>query len=103
MSDTHDKIPSHMSQNHNIPKWHDYFLQMVDVVKIRSPDLNTKVGCVIVGDKNQVLSTGYNGMPFGVEATPERLERPAKYIWTEHGDRNAIYLAARSGVALEGA
>ncbi len=87
----------------NLPGWHDYYLNMTDIIKQRSPDLNTQVGCVLVGTSNQVISTGYNGMPFGVAATPERLQRPAKYIWTEHGDRNCLYLAARSGVSTLGA
>jgi dCMP deaminase len=33
---------------------------------------------------------------------PERYERPEKYMWIEHGDRNAIYAAARVGTPLEG-
>ena len=33
---------------------------------------------------------------------PERLERPAKYLWIEHAERNAICNAARAGTATEG-
>jgi dCMP deaminase len=33
---------------------------------------------------------------------PERLERPAKYLWMEHAERNAICNAARTGTATEG-
>jgi dCMP deaminase len=33
----------------------------------------------------------------------DRHQRPAKYDWTEHAERNAIYNAARTGIALEGA
>jgi dCMP deaminase len=31
-----------------------------------------------------------------------RHERPAKYKWTEHAERNAIYNAARVGIPLDG-
>lgn len=31
-----------------------------------------------------------------------RHERPAKYKWTEHAERNAIYNAARIGISLNG-
>lgn len=31
-----------------------------------------------------------------------RHERPIKYKWTEHAERNAIYNAARHGIALNG-
>ena len=34
---------------------------------------------------------------------PMRWKSPEKYQWTEHAERNAIYNAARNGVALEGA
>jgi len=60
------------------------------------------VGCVIVGPNHEIRSTGYNGLPRGVEYTPSRRERPAKYAWTEHAERNAIYNAARVGTPLEG-
>lgn len=33
---------------------------------------------------------------------PERWERPAKYEWVEHAERNAVYNAARIGVSLLG-
>ncbi len=37
---------------------------------------------------------------FGLIA--ERWERPAKYAWIEHAERNAVYNAARTGVPLKG-
>jgi dCMP deaminase len=33
---------------------------------------------------------------------PERFERPTKYHWMEHAERNAICNAARCGTPLEG-
>lgn len=33
---------------------------------------------------------------------PERWERPAKYEWVEHAERNAVYNAARTGISLKG-
>lgn len=67
-----------------------------------SPDSHQKVGCVIAKD-NQVLAMGHNDTPYGVEHTPERLSRPAKYSWVEHAERKAIYQAARRGISLRGA
>jgi dCMP deaminase len=61
------------------------------------------MGCVIVGPDNNVRSTGYNSFPRGViDDIPARLERPEKYMWIEHADRNAIYAAARVGTPLQG-
>ena len=82
-------------------QWNDYFFDMANFVSQKSKDIHTKVGCVIVGENNEVRSTGYNGFPIGVDDSvdhfPERFERPEKYTWTEHAERNAIYLAARNG------
>ena len=82
--------------------WHKYFMDMAMLAANKSGDDSLGVGCVIVGPNNEVRSTGYNGLPRGLEYTPERRERPAKYAWTEHAERNAIYNAARVGVPLEG-
>lgn len=82
----------------------EYFIKIARLVAEKSKDRSTKVGAVIVGPNNNIISTGYNGFPRGVddlEAT--RHERPAKYRWTEHAERNAVYNAARHGIALEGA
>lgn len=79
-----------------------YFLKMADHVATRSKDPNTQVGCVIVGRGNQVLSTGYNGMPPGVDETPELWSRPAKYDFVIHAEQNAVARAARLGIALDG-
>ena len=82
--------------------WHDYFMEMADVVASRSKDPTTKVGCVIVSDDKVVVSTGYNGIPAGVDDKPERMERPAKYLWTSHAEENAVAQAARVGSRLRG-
>lgn len=83
--------------------WPTYFLNIADTVRQKSKDPSTQIGVVIVGSDNQILSTGFNGSPRGVEESdPTRWERPAKYDYVEHAERNAIYNAARHGVALRG-
>ena len=83
--------------------WIERWFIICDQLATWSKDRSTQVGCVIVGQHNQILSSGYNGFPRGVDDNrDERHERPAKYDWTEHAERNAIYNAARHGVALEG-
>lgn len=83
--------------------WNSYFINMIDFIKTKSKDTSTKVGCVIVGPGNEIRTTGFNGFPRGVDETKaNRFERPAKYMWTEHSERNAIYNAARMGVSLDG-
>ena len=76
-------------------------------VREKSKDQSTKVGCIIVGPDHEVRSTGYNGLPRGVndsvEKHPERHDRVKdKYSWYAHAEENAIANAARMGTPLKG-
>jgi len=83
--------------------WNARFMAMAELVSTWSKDPSTQVGCVIVTKDRRILSTGYNGMPRGCDdGVVERLERPLKYMWFEHAERNAIYNAARHGVSVAG-
>lgn len=82
--------------------WTDYFLNIAEAIKLKSKDKSTKIGAVIVGKDNEILSTGYNSFPRGLDdSIEERQERPEKYFWFEHAERNAIFNAARIGVSLK--
>ena len=83
-------------------EWTEYFLNIAEQVKQKSKDQSTQIGAVIVGEDKEVLSTGYNSFPRGLDdSLQERQERPEKYFWMEHAERNAIYNAARIGVSLK--
>jgi dCMP deaminase len=85
-----------------IMNWTEYFLGIAEQVKLKSKDESTQIGAVIVGCDNEVLSTGYNSFPRGMDdSKKERQERPEKYFWFEHAERNAIFNAARVGTALK--
>ncbi len=82
--------------------WDARWLELARQIGSWSKDPSTKVGCVIIGSARQILSAGYNGLPREVsDSVAARSERPEKYLWTEHAERNAIYNAARHGVALD--
>ena len=88
---------------HQVPHWNEYYLAICRAVAARSKDPHTQLGCVIAGPAHEIRSTGYNSLPRGIrDDVPERLERPTKYLWMEHAERNAIYNAARCGTPLEG-
>lgn len=80
--------------------WQRYFMDMAEMAASRSKDPNTKVGCIIASKDKVVVATGYNGIPAGVHDLPERMERPAKYLWTAHAEENAVAQAARVGASL---
>jgi len=83
--------------------WIEYYRQLTHVIKLKSKDEKTKIGVLIVGTDNEIISTGYNSFPRGLnDNVPERQERPEKYFWFEHAERNAIYNAARIGVSTKG-
>src|SRR4051812_44655189 len=61
-----------------------------------STDPSTQNGAVLVhnmgkGRERVVVANGANHFPAGVKESPERWERPAKYAWVEHAERNAIF------------
>lgn len=83
--------------------WDEYFINIAEQVKLKSKDIKTQIGVVIVGKNNEIVSTGYNSFPRGInDNIEERQERPEKYYWFEHAERNAIYNAARIGVSTLG-
>ena len=84
-------------------KWHNRFMEVAELVASWSKDTSTKVGAVVVGPDREIRSTGYNGVVRGVDDDiPERLERPTKYDFFEHAERNAVYNACLIGASLKG-
>ena len=86
-----------------INDWDMYFLNLCEAVALKSKDPSTQLGAVIVGKHHEILSTGFNGFPRGVMDLDDRYQtRSIKYKYVEHAERNAIYNAARHGIALDG-
>ena len=84
--------------------WDQYFMGVSLLAGMRSKDPNTQVGACIVKDK-KIISTGYNGFPFGCSDDEypwgrEGSEYETKYPYVVHAELNAI-LNAR-GVNLTG-
>ena len=71
------------------PTWDNYFMGLSYHASTRSHDTQTKVGCVIVGDK-RVISMGYNGFCAGVNDDNLPTTRPNKYPFMVHAEENAI-------------
>jgi len=86
-----------------VPDWDQLFMTMAYLVATKSKDRSTHIGAVVIGPAKEVRSTGYNSFPRGInDNVPERQERPEKYFWFEHAERNSIYNATLSGVSLNG-
>ena len=90
-----------MSNTH----WDSRWMALAQLVATWSKDRGRKVGAVIVGPDNEVRSTGFNGIPRGVDDDVEERHDAAsgeKYLWVSHAERNAIYNAALLGVSTKG-
>ena len=87
-----------------ITKWDKNFIELAKTIGAWSKDPSTKIGAVAVGDKHQILATGYNGFPRGIKDYSDRLEvKETKYKYTIHGEMNCIYNATLTGVSLDNA
>lgn len=75
--------------------WDEYFMGVAMLAAKRSKDPNTQVGACIVKD-NVILSTGYNGFPYGCSDDEYPWERVSedpndtKYPYVVHAELNAI-------------
>jgi dCMP deaminase len=88
--------------------WNAYFLGLAALASFRSKDPSTQNGACIVQEDSPV-ALGYNGFPracsddFFPWSREGENSYDTKYPYSEHSERNAIYNAARRGIALEGA
>jgi dCMP deaminase len=83
--------------------WKEYFRNIAHQVKLKSKDKYTQIGAVIVGKDNEIVSTGYNSFPRGINDNLScRQDRPEKYYWFSHAETNAIVNCARIGVSTNG-
>ena len=82
-------------------KWHNRFMNLAKEVSTWSKDHSTQVGAIYIGDKKQILSTGFNGFPKKIIDSEERLNnRELKYKYTIHAELNGIYNAVYNGINL---
>ena len=79
-------------------KLNNYFKQAA-VVAENSPDLQTKVGCLLINKRTgAVLAASYNGFIRGGPDDKLPKTRPDKYDYIIHAEQNAIYNCARHGI-----
>lgn len=94
------------------PTWDEYFMMLAKLTASRSTCLSRPTGAVVVKDR-QVLTSGYNGsLPGEAHCMDEEACFRRSMSWSEemkydmcrsaHAEANAIALAAKKGVSLEG-
>lgn len=78
------------------PSFENYFLGIAKVVSLRSADIHTQHGCVIVSSERNIVATGYNSFPRGMNDATLPTSRPEKYDWMIHSEVNALANAVTS-------
>jgi len=82
-------------------KWADRYLRIAKEVSTWSKDDSTKVGAVIIGNKGQIVSQGYNGFPRGVDDDVKSYaDREFKYNHVVHAEANCIYNAIHNNTTV---
>lgn len=78
--------------------WNEYFMNIALIVAKRSKDPNYKTGCVLVDEENQIISTGYNGMPNHPKADNDKLIDWSKSPKSKiiHAEMNALLKRTRN-------
>ena len=87
-------------KDYSPPSWDELFMGKVYEIARKSKDPRTKIGAVLVKHGHSPLE-GFNGICKGVYDTNDRLQRPEKYHWIEHAERNIINMAARFGISTD--
>jgi dCMP deaminase len=76
--------------------WDKRFLHLAREISSYSKDPSTRVGAVIVNNRQQVVGSGYNGFARGVSDDPERyLDRELKLRLIIHAEVNACIQAGK--------
>lgn len=78
-------------------KWDRRFMEVAEMVASWSKDPSTKVGCIIVNERRQIVAQGFNGFPRGVGDYDKRYsDRALKYLMVQHAEANALHNAVQS-------
>lgn len=81
-------------QVQNQEKWDRRYLDVCRTISEWSKDPSSKLGALVVSDRNRIVGTGYNGFPEGVSDSEDRYNnRELKYELVVHAEVNAILSA----------
>jgi dCMP deaminase len=73
-----------------IPSWEEYFMQMCNIVKLRSRDPKKQVGSILVSSDNRIISTGYNGLKKGSNDNIDWNNREIVHLLVLHAEVNCL-------------
>ena len=77
----------------NIPSWDEYFINLCEVIKLRSKDIKKQVGACLVSEDNKIISTGYNGLKAGCSDNIDWNNRELVHSLVLHSEMNCLLYA----------
>ncbi len=87
-------------EDYKPPSFDVWCMKQVYLTAERSKDPSTKIGAVLVREKN-IIGSGYNGFARKVFDLPERYkDRNIKYKFVVHAESNAVLTCARLGIPV---
>lgn len=85
------------------PSKHKYWMGIAEAVSLRSHDVETKVGAILVkNDTGMVIATGHNGFVRGAPDSELPTTRPDKYQYVVHAEENLLAHTSRNGISVDG-
>ena len=85
----------------NDPMHQVYFRQLYLYAMNNSQDPSTQNAALLTDENSGIITMECNNIPLRVDHNEERWERPNKYHYVEHAERNTLYKAARMGMATQ--
>lgn len=84
------------------PSKNEYWMGIAEAASLRSHDLETKVGAILVkNDTGMVVATGHNGFVRGAPDSRLPKRRPEKYEYMVHAEENLLAHCAKSGISMD--
>lgn len=71
--------------------WCKEQLRFAYALALKSPDTSTQNGAIVFDRDRTIIGRGVNEFTKNIAVTKDLLERPKKYSFIEHAERNAIY------------
>jgi len=68
---------------------------MLEEIKMSSPDPSTKTACIIIDKHGEIINTAYNGFINDCDTSKLSLERPDKYSYIAHAEFNAVVTSGK--------
>lgn len=85
----------------NRPTQFAYWMGIAEAASLRSHDVETKVGAILVkDDTGMVVATGHNGFVRGAPDSILPKRRPEKYEYMVHAEENLLAHCAKHGISV---